>query len=129
MTTRKRAVPERLAPAPPQRAYLRLDYGAVIALLSSATWLCASALPFNDAWVFSVIAVFERMIPSKCEFAPSVASPATCQKMFFAWAPPLNTTFLAAAMERSPLVWKIQTSLAPPAMVTSVGMVTVLVHL
>src|SRR4051794_20537824 len=49
--------------------------------------------------------------------------------MFFASAPPLRITFLAAARERSPLVWKIQTSVALPVMVTSVGMVTVRVHL
>jgi hypothetical protein len=65
----------------------------------------------------------------RCEFAPIVVCPATCQKMFLGSAPPLSRTFLAAGMVRSPVVWKIQTSFAPPAMVTSVGMVTVLVHL
>lgn len=44
-------------------------YGAVTALSSSATSDCASALPCNEAWVCSVIAVCERITPSKCEVA------------------------------------------------------------
>jgi len=46
----------------------------------------------------------------------------------FACAPPPSVTFFAAVITGSPLVWKIQTSLAPPAMVRSVGMLTLLVH-
>src|SRR4051794_7760779 len=44
--------------------------------------------------------------------------------MFFASAPPLRRTFLALLRSRSLEIWKIHTSVAPPAMVTSVGMVT-----
>src|SRR5204863_3253114 len=115
----------------PRNFASRVTYGAgwVIVACCSAIWVCASALPFMVAPVCRVMAVFERMTPSKCEFAPTIAWPATCQKMFFACAPPLSVTLLAAAMVRSPLVWKIQTSLAPPEMVTLEGMVTVLVHL
>src|SRR3954463_13600496 len=69
------------------------------------------------------------MVPSKSEGVPSVARPATCQVMFLAVAPPLRRTFLAALRFRSPAIWKIQTSPEPPARVTSVGMVTLLVHL
>ena len=68
-------------------------------------------------------------MPSKCAPAPKLALPATSQNIFFAWAPPLRMTFFAPAMVRLPVVWKIQTSLAPPESVTSVGMITVLVHL
>ena len=100
-----------------------------MALSSSATRLCPSARPFIEAPVLSVIAVFERMIPSKCEVVPSVAWPATCQKTFFASAPPLSTTCVAAAVVRSPEIWKIQTSLAPPEIVVSVGTETLVVHL
>ena len=45
----------------------------VMASLSNATWVCASALPFMVARVCRVMAVLERTIPSKCEVAPSVA--------------------------------------------------------
>jgi len=54
--------------------------------------------------------------------------PATCQKMFFACAPPISVTFFAAASARSLLVWKTQTSFAPPEMVRSVAMLTALFH-
>jgi RNA polymerase primary sigma factor len=47
----------------------RKGYGAVTALSSSAMSDCANALPFSDAMVCSVIPVFARMIPSKCELA------------------------------------------------------------
>ena len=57
-----------------------------------------------------------------------VTWPATSQKMFFARATPLSV-ICAAAMLKSFVVWKIQTSFAPPSITTFAGMVTVLVHL
>ena len=55
-----------------------------------------------------------------------VTLPATCQKTFLACAPPLRMTFLALERSTSFEIWKIQTSLAPPARVTSDGIVTLL---
>src|SRR3954467_3285684 len=69
------------------------------------------------------------MVPSEGEVVPSVARPATCQKIFLADAPPLRMTFVAALKLKSPEIWKIQTSLVPPATVTLVGIVTAVLHL
>jgi len=42
-----------------------VHYGLLITLSSNATMLCPIARPFIEALVFSVIAVFDRMVPSK----------------------------------------------------------------
>src|SRR5205085_3308404 len=73
--------------------------------------------------------VIDRTIPSKWVVVPRVTVPATCQKMFFAWAPPVNVIFTPLLIDRSPAIWNIQTSLAPPEIVTSDGIVTVLLQL
>ena len=94
-----------------------------------ATIVWARILPFIVAPVTSVTSVLQSSTPSKCAPAPMLTLPATCHQMFFACAPPASVTFMASAWVRSPVVWKIQVSLAPPEMVTSEGMVTLLVHL
>src|SRR2546422_323372 len=58
-----------------------------------------------------------------------VTWPATCQKMFLACAPPVSVIFTAELIVRSPEIWKIQTSFAPPEIVMDEGNVTVFVHL
>ena len=78
--------------------------GIVTTLPSSVTAVCASALPFSVAPVFSTIAVCPRMFPLKTAVVPSVVWPATCQNMFFACAPPARTTCLAELMSRVPAI-------------------------
>ena len=72
--------------------------------------------------------VLLNRIPSKCPPAPIVAPPATCQKIFFANAP-LSITLIAFAILRAPDIWKIQTSVESPLMVTSEDADTLVVHL
>ena len=62
------------------------------------------------------------------DVVPRVTWPATCQKTFFACAPPLSPTCVAAAVVRSPEIWKIHTSSAPPEIVVSVGIVTLIAY-
>src|SRR3989338_4632146 len=47
--------------------------GAVTALASNVTAVCASALPFKVAPVFMAMAVWDNIIPLKFEVVPSVA--------------------------------------------------------
>ena len=77
----------------------------------------------------SVIEVCDRKMPSAWAVVPRSTLPVTCQTMFLASAPPLSVMLLAAASLRSPAIWKIQTSLGAPAIVTSVGIVTDVPHL
>jgi len=72
-------------------------HGAVTVLASSVTAVCASALPFSVAPVFSTIAVWHNMIPEKLDVVPRVAWPATCQNMLLALQPPLRVTMGAVA--------------------------------
>lgn len=58
--------------------------GTVTALASNVTAVCANALPFSVAPVFIPISVLDNTIPLKSAVVPSVAWPATCQKMFLA---------------------------------------------
>ena len=69
------------------------------------------------------------MFPLNVEFVPRVVAPATCQKMFWASAPPVRMTFVAELVLRVPAIWKIQTSFTPPDRVTFVGIVTLVLHL
>ena len=68
------------------------DPGAVTALAINVTAVCASALPFSFAPLFITIAVWDNIIPLTSDVVPSVACPATDQKMFLACAPPLRIT-------------------------------------
>ena len=69
----------------------------------SAICVCARILPFMVALVSRVTAVLQSRMPSKCELAPKLAVPATCQKTFFASAPPLSVTCFAAVRLRFPV--------------------------
>ena len=62
--------------------------GAVMVLDYRVTEVPASALPSSTAPVVIAIPVAHNMIPLKEEYVPSDVAPATCQKMFFANAPP-----------------------------------------
>ena len=77
-----------------------------------------------EAPVPSLMAVLESTTPSARAPVPRSTSPATCQKTFFAFAPPLSVMLLFALIRTSPVTWKIQTSLAAPASTRSVGIVT-----
>ena len=102
----------------------------VLMLLAAEPLLYAAYMEYGRPQrLLMVTAVWVRTIPSKCAVVPISTAPATCQKTFLAMAPPVRNTFLAELMVRSPEIWKIQTSVALPVSVTSVGMVTVLVHL
>ncbi len=103
--------------------------GAVTALAFNVTAVCASTLPFSFAPVFSTIAVWDNMIPLTSEVVPSVACPATCQKMFLAWAPPLSVIMAPLPTSRFCPIWNIQTSFEPPERITPVGIVTPVPHL
>src|SRR6185295_8780849 len=111
----------------------RVGYGAgwVTVLLRMLTAVWDSSRPLTDPAVPTLITVMARTIPSKCEASPIVspAPPAICQKTFLARAPPTRLTDFAPAMVTSPAIWKIQTSLAAPERVRSVGMVTPVPHL
>jgi hypothetical protein len=54
----------------------------VTASAFNVTAVCASALPSSFAPVLITTAVWDKTIPLKSEVVPSVAWPATCQKMF-----------------------------------------------
>ena len=80
------------------------NVGSVTALLARLTAVCASNRPLIDAPVPSTIAVLHSMMPSACEVVPMVTAPATCQKTFLAWAPPLKAMALLALRTRSPVI-------------------------
>ena len=98
-------------------------------LASRVTAVWASALPLIVASVFSMIAVWLKIFPLNTELVPSVAWPPTCQNMFEACAPPLKTILVAELIERFCAICKIHTSSASPENVTSVGIVTPVLHL
>ncbi len=106
-------------------------YGAgfITALAFNVTAVCASARPFNVAPVFSTIAVWHNILPLKTDVVPRVVWPATCQKMFLANAPPIRLIWAPLPRLRVCPIWKIQTSVALPERVTSVGIVTPVPHL
>ena len=55
-------------------------------------------------------------VPAKVALAPMEPAPCTCQKTREAWAPPVSTTWLPAAMASAPPTWKTKTALGlPPA--------------
>ena len=91
-------------------------YGAGSTTVSpiNVTAVCASALPFSVAPLFSTIAVLSNMFPLKTDVVPRVVWPATCQKMFLACAPPLRITWTPLPTVRVCAIWNIQTSFAPP---------------
>lgn len=100
------------------------DVGAEMVVAMSVTAVCANALPFSVAPFCIAMFVLANMIPSTCEPGLRVTAPATCQKMFLAWAPPTRRIFLPVAISRVPVIWKTQTSFAPPERVRSVVIVT-----
>ena len=63
-------------------------------------------------------------VPRKSDVVPSVAWPATCQKMLALWAPPFKWTIAPEPRSRVPAIWKIHTAFGPPERVTSLGMMT-----
>ena len=67
------------------------DYGFVRVLASKVTAVCASARPVRLAPVLSTICVWLRIFPCMLAVVPTTAWPATCQKMFWARAPPART--------------------------------------
>jgi hypothetical protein len=97
--------------------YLSILYLTLLASNVTAVW--AKAFPVITAPVCITIAVLLRMIPLKLEVVPSVATPATCQKIFLACAPPISITFLALDTLRPPAIWNIQTAFELPDKVTS----------
>lgn len=74
----------KLVTASSQITLIIIYYGVVIVFLSRITAVCANALPTRVEFVWNVMPVFDRMIPSIWEFVPNVAWPATCQKIFLA---------------------------------------------
>ena len=72
-------------------------YCCTIALPASVTAVCASSLPFAEAPVFIVIDVCDKTTPCICAVVPMSTMPATCQKTFFASAPPVRKTFALGA--------------------------------
>ena len=62
--------------------FFYLPYGAVTAVASNVTAVCAKARPFKVAPVCISINVWHSIIPLKSTVVPSVVWPATCQKMF-----------------------------------------------
>ena len=103
--------------------------GIVMALLCRVTAVCAYRLPFKDAPVWAAISVAVSKIPSKCEYVPSVAPSAVCQKMFWACAPPLRKMLASFAKLRRFCIWKIQTAFESPLIVIEFVIVTALSHL
>jgi hypothetical protein len=87
----------------------------VILLESSVTAVCANALPHNVAPVCSAIFVLSRIFPLKTDVVPSVVAPATCQKMLFAWQPPLRVTIAPLPTVRVSAIWKMKTALVLPS--------------
>lgn len=106
-----------------------VDWLFLTALASNVTAVCASALPFSLAPVCITIAVLSNIFPLKTAVVPIVVFPATCQKMFFACAPPARITLLPELIFRVCAIWNIQTAFGPPERVTFVGIVTVELHL
>jgi len=82
-----------------------------------------------DAPVASVTDVWVSTTPSACAVVPRLTCPATCQKTFSGRAPPASRTLAPLLMVRSWATWKIQTSVALPVSVTSVGMRSPVPHL
>ena len=76
-------------------------------LASNVTAVCASALPCNLAPVLNTIAVLDKIFPLKSAVVPSVAFPATCQKMFLGSAPPLRIIFFPDQTVKFPAIWNI----------------------
>ena len=73
--------------------------------------------------VASVIPFIASITPFICAVVPiaTPVPPSTCQKMFLASAPPARVTFMPLDWVMSCAIWKIQTSFAPPEIVTSVA--------
>ena len=97
---------------------------AEILLESNVTAVCANARPVNVAPVFIAINVLSRIIPLKTEPVLRVVVPATCQKIFFACAPPVRITFLPELISRVPGIWNIHTAFEFPDKVTSDVIIT-----
>ncbi len=98
-------------------------------LLSMSIAVCASSRPLTEAPVCSVIDVWLSTTPSRCAVVPRVTAPLTCQKTFLASAPPVRVTLVPLLTVRSWAIWKIQTSVALPASVRSMGISRPVLHL
>jgi hypothetical protein len=71
--------------------------GSLIVAFCRLHAVCAKIRPFNEDSVKKLAAVLTKRMPSICAPEPTVTSPATCQKMFFACAEPDRSTFVFAA--------------------------------
>eukprot|EP00979_Chaetoceros_neogracilis_P011161 scaffold2712_cov247-Chaetoceros_neogracile.AAC.1 len=78
------------------------------------TAVCTSAAPFMLLPVRKVIAVAPRNTPSTWDPTPMTIAPETCQKMFFAWAPPVSTITAFEAVVKVPVICIIQISVELP---------------
>jgi hypothetical protein len=93
------------------------------------TAVCTSAAPFMLLPVRKVIAVAPRNTPSTWDPTPMTIAPETCQKMFFAWAPPVSTITAFEAVVRVPVICIIQISVELPLKVMVFVTVTAATHL
>jgi len=76
----------------------------------------ARARPSIVAPVVIEIDVSAMMLPLNTEFVPSVAELPTCQKMHWAWAPPVSTIWRPASVMSVDPIWKMKVWLgSPPA--------------
>src|SRR5438477_537598 len=74
----------------------------------------ANNLPLTMAPLFTVMETAARIFPLKTLVVPKVAELPTCQKMFFAWAPPLKTMLVAGSVVSVEAILKMKTAFALP---------------
>ena len=72
----------------------------------------ANNLPVTAAPLFTVMLTAARMFPLKLQVVPRVAELPTCQKTFFAWAPPLRTILVPGPMVSVDAILKMKTAFA-----------------
>src|SRR3954463_1656351 len=94
------------------------DYGRVIVLPSIVMPALESARPTRvEPWTI-VMLTAATMLPRNLVVWPRVADVPTCQKTFFACAPPLRMTCELVLVVSAVPTWKTQRPLAGPASVT-----------
>src|SRR5689334_25391937 len=92
-----------------------------LAALSATSPPSESARPDRFAPSSRVMLPCAMIVPTNTACAPRVTLPATCQKTFQSWPPPVTRTAVFGSMVRSPGTQKIWTSLGPRLIVDNGG--------